>query len=1216
MVTLLLSRATSRPSRSSMRNTTWLFLALPFIGAATAQTAVESLPARWGQASALIDSLFLVQGGKTQGSSGGGYTYSSAPSDAHMYTLDLSSAFSLSSPPWQSVLATSDAPAALAVSFHTISPLNSTSLLLFGGDGSPEVPVQTGNDSAYIVTLGGSTSNRTVTYSPVPSTWSQPTRRIYHTTESNAQGSVYIIGGEKADGSGLIFDQQFNLDTTSSSPTFQLASITPPGSLEGSTSTLLSDGTLLVLGGVDATGQLQSMQNLYAYSTKSSTWAQTSTQAAQNMSTRAPAFPAARRGHVAVSLPNQRVFIHGGASADLSTVYSDAWILDWSVNPPVWTLVNDTGGPGPRFAHSAVAYGRQVLISFGWAGANAAPTGLHIFDASNMTASTSTKGSWSGGSWSTTTYTPDPQVTRSSSSSTSSSSSSTGNGSSTSSGGSSTSTSDDSSSSDSSSSNSSSGNSSSDDSNSGSTDASPSFPTSTSVPNSGDDGNANTDSSGGSSNGAKAGAAVGALLGAGLVVGAGYAAYRHRSLDNYRRYGDGSVGLLGFGSRRNPDDEDYLMEKGFTPDEYDRPYHRSGGGAPLTGGVTFGRKRGRNEAGVWTAGNLGHAMEGSGPHFRERIAILAGRGKRDTQVAPRFDMLADEGESEFRPHNTQSHSHMYDDEDDQADHTRWQDRQLRQHSYAHVDHDDLSSGDIGRLRHENEQIDMRSPFDNRPEELAPTGYAIFGASQGYGKLADRETDAFSDRHSISARSDLETQEGPSSGPSVQSHSTTSKSDAAVSFSKSYDMLSAGGIVSFSDASHGRRSGLANNGMKRSSTWWVRFMGNSIERSASGRFLSGPNAGMPIRDPAPPPQVSELQPITESPRSRNVSEILPQDLFVDSSPTHKNVGMDEMGRRVATHHADGEEYRNHVQQQSLSSNGSARTGASSHFESRLRGMDVIQRVRTGSSRRAQSTRTGSTMSDTDSEPALSRGPTLLRPRNVVNSETSEGIGLEQETPGSVVWRPEDWVHSIGRGGLEGVVEESVDDLNTNVVNVADNDSPAVFSKREKGYRQSNVSETPSITPLTTKRARLNPVMVSPLFPSPSHVSTPSALVVAALGSSVKDKVRAFESQTGSNTTESVCISAWTASMSNAKSATILTTSNDPMPRVGEVRMERMTSTSAASSMTTSSEARRVGRKGHKGQFLTHGLVPKAQLFVANPDHTKYYTSSSDGSIFNP
>ncbi|KAJ1596793.1 hypothetical protein NDA14_007392 [Ustilago hordei] len=1169
MVALLPSRSASIPRATPLtRTTTSLLLTLALISAVSAQTATGSLPARWGQASALVGSLFLVQGGKTQGTTGGGYTYDSAPSDGQMYALDLSSGFPLSSPPWQAVSVEADQIAPPAVSFHTMSPLNSTSLLLFGGDASPMLPIQTRNDSAYLLHLGPSASNRTVNYQTVPTTWNQPMRRLYHTSETNGRGQIVILGGQKADGSQIPLDEQWSIDTSATSPTFQLVSPSPPGSLVGSTSTMLSDGTLLLLGGLNLSGQLQSMQNLYAYSTRSRTWSQTTTTAsssnqtlpARQTSGTSAAFPARRRNHIAVSLPNQRLFIHGGANADLSAVYSDAWILDWSVNPPVWSQLESTGGPGARYSHSAVAYGRQVVISFGWSGANAASTALYVFDASTLLASTSSQGSWSGGSWSSTTYTPDPQVTRPSTPASSSASSSafSSNGSSSSSGGSSTPSSD--------SNNSPNSN--------GSDTSSGSFPTNPGT--SGNHGSAHAD---GASDGAKAGAAIGALLGAGLIVGAGYAAYRRRSLNNYRRYADASVGLLGLGEGRGagPDDDDYLMEKG----EYHPPYHRTeDGGAPLTGGVGYGRKPGRSEGTAWTAANVGHAMEGSGPHFRQRIAILAGRGKRDTHVAPRVDMLADEGDgnSLFRPQHPQEPSHLYNDQDEQdLDSPCWNVHQLREHSYAQVGEEDLSLGDLGRLPHHDDdreamaEHDLCSPFEDRPEESPTQGIALIsGLAHEDGKLADRKVDRYERHSDDDGRSDFDF------GPSIQSHDTASKSDVPSS-SKSYDVLATGGMVSFSDASHGRKS--AQGSMKRSPTWWDRFMGNSLlERTASGRFLTGPNANVPIRDPAPPP-VSGLEAITESPRSRDVSEAnrnQAQDPFADSDQLH----MDQMGRRLPT---QGEElYPSHSQGRSLSSIGSARTNASSHFELRLRGMDVIQRVPTTSSRRTQSTtRTGSTMSDSDSEQALSRGPTLLRPKNVASSEA---LG-EEDTPASLVWRPEHFTHP--QAGLEDLQEEQTEDLAQTSYPAVQSSSPPLSWSRA-GQRKSNLSETPSITPLTTKRARLNRAMVSPLFPSAQPRLTAPAPTVAAPNASVRDKVKAFESQS-STTPENASI--WTASLSSTKSRTFGTTNTETGDRSAEA-MER-----AISPSSTATGSRRGGKKA---KYYTHGLVPKAQLFVANPD----------------
>ncbi len=256
------------------------------------------------------------------------------------------------------------------------------------------------------------------------------------------------------------------------------------------------------------------------------------------------------------------------------------------------------------------------------------------------------------------------------------------------------------------------------------------------------------------------------------------------------------------------------MEKGFIQSDYNRPYHRGDGGvedgAGLTGGFAYGRKRGRTEGSPWTAGNMGHghAMEGSGPHFRERIAILAGRGKRDSHAVPRFDMLADEGDgsSVFTTRRADSINRSYDPDAEELESPTWPQQHLREHSYANIGEgdEDLSSGDIGQYQHDggeaNNELDMYSPFEDRPEQ-AGTGRmsaaaAIVGGG-GYGKLADRDMEgSYDDEHrSHDGRSDIDTHEMPSSGPSVQSHSTASKSDVPSS-SKSYDVLSAGGWFPF------------------------------------------------------------------------------------------------------------------------------------------------------------------------------------------------------------------------------------------------------------------------------------------------------------------------------------------------------------------------------------------------------------------------------------
>ncbi|KAN0063876.1 hypothetical protein ACQY0O_003482 [Thecaphora frezii] len=1253
--------------------------------------------ARWGQASALLSNLLVVQGGKTQGS-GGGYTYTSAPNTADMFVLDLSASFNVSSPPWESVAVNAEGQSAPTVSFHTLSPLRGNSLLLFGGDGSPIVPVQTNNDSAYTAAITGSQGNRTVQYSRADASWQEPMRRIYHTAESDTEGCVWIVGGEKADGSSILLDELWTLNPTESSSLFVKSTAPPPSSLAGASSTLLSDGTLLLLGGLDTTGQLQAMDEIYTFSTVKGTWSKTAASAAADAAAQPAdgsnaAVPVPRRGHVAVSLPDKRVFIQGGANADFSTVYSDAWLLDWSVSPPVWTQLNSTGGPGARYGHAAVAYGRQVVTTFGWSGNGAADNGIHVFDGTSMT--TAGGGSWSGGGWSST-YSPDPDVTLDSSGQggNTGSQSSPGSNTSPASGGSSSSSGTTGNAGDvgqgtsgghggnGSSTSSGSQSSSSDGDGSDDSDAFPAGnPQSTDTP---------TDGQSKSTDGAKVGAAVGVLIGAGLILGAGYAFYRQRSANNNWRRGDGVAGLLGRGSR---DDEDgiFMLEKTSTPYSPDRPYDDdrfSGGGffagqgaaaAADAGGARRVPER-RLDSSPWTAGNIGHAMEGSGPHFRERLALLTGLRQNAASQQPRFDMLADEEDGQnycgvARGRNPPA-THSAEDEDDDAEddaeeRAAWRGEHLLEHSYTAVGHrhgEDLSIGDIAggnaaRFRVDDEYL--TSPFEEvEGRGAAPYGTgllagaaAALGSKRTYERLSN-DASRDEDDNSSDGKSGPPHSSAPQSAQSHTDTSTRSTNTATVSSGTSQDLFSPGGFVSFSDAaSASNRGGLISPfgsrsspspHIRRSPTWWNKFMSNNfLERSASGRLLSGPNAEVPIRDPAQPP---ELDAIAESPT--NFGSRLDDDPFRDgaASAEQKHMmrgstyadGLDEMGRRVAEGSEDGTPFSSYHHGRSLSSLNSNRTATSSQLECQLRNMQVVQRVQTGSSRRSGSARTGSS-SDTDSV-ALSRGPSMLRARNLGPLEENES------TPGSVIWRPEDWTHEEEKDNdeVEVVVAEVADDgradeqrqdtpsprpASSPRIGGGDDQgvqegvqgetmaSPAELRSRlrpsqNKATRRAQVvSETPSITPATTKRARLNPLLTSPLSPAVPK-SSPTIL-----SGSVRDRVLALEKQDAGTTLlpSSPSSKAWSASLGAASVSSLGATSTAASSwTTTSPTSEKRNPLLTLEPLVTTPQRGLDGRKGAtvspdraKSPKLrySHNLVPKAQLFVANPDDRRTSSGSS-------
>lgn len=1309
-----------------------------------------------------MSSLFVVQGGKTQGTTGGGYTYTSGPNSADFLALDLSKEFSAgasSSPPWMAIgptggntaidAASNNTPA--AVSFATLSPISTSSLMLFGGDGSPQVPIQTRNDSLYFIDLiapSGSDANYSASWRRGDDSWSQPMRRVYASSESASDGRYWLVGGERADGSGIVLPESWTVDTSSGNHHFA-ALEAPPGSLVGHTSTFLNDGTLLLLGGQDASGQLQSLESVNAYDTKKNAWRNVSTTSSSGNS------PRPRRGHVAVSLPSQRIFLHGGApDAAMTTALDDAWILDWSHNPPRWSqIAADAEQPSGRFGHSAVAYGRKVAMTFGWTGSNPADTGIYIFDATKL--SMSSDGTVSGAQWSPT-YSPDPDVKKGNSvgSGSGSGSSSTnnpdGNGSSTSSGGGSGGKGD-------------------------SSDSGPSFGSPTDGQNgNGGDGNTGGGNSGdgrkddGPGGAAKAGAVIGAFVAVGLVVAGGYAAYHkyeQRRLTAWR-HGDGSRALLGVadmegGGGGYSNEKAYGQYAAGTRPAGPRSWGRAAGAAaterPIEryGDVVGAQPRDMemaNVAGIrreptvvpiWSPNAVGHAIEGPGPRMRDRLAMLTGLTGWAPQSQPRFDMLADEDDFEGnRPRDDRLQAsnvprsrvdpHYYrrsleDDGNEENEDILGDHEHVREHSYGRVGRFDPADRDAhseaASLASED-RASMDDPFTSSPFEddgghvARPVGPRSFGSRSGVGLLAAAGAAL---GVSSAGRSRLGSDDGHSSNsghvdsimansaPSDQTHRSRAMSSAK-SVAEGDSMTSSAGdssgnnsstrgagLVSFSDAPYhdGRRGSFSRGGsagpaldgprisdsmgsMHRSPTWWGRIMGN-LERTSSGRFTNTPGANNPIRDPAPPPALN-LSTIKESPRSVEPSEDDPfADVIRVHNPSSTNSSLarhatvsvggmgayDELGRK--RHRGNEVEEMQDDSQGAIDSAGyaqhgrsqsslqSMRTTTSSYLEAQLRGMDVVQRTRTISSRRTTSTRR--TGSHNTSEPGSlsSRMGSLHEPGLAEEVEPSQ-----EETPGQIVWQPRDW-HTSARSPpppsagmplssmpeLSSDLDESMDIVAQQGQNDSDQsqeltetslvhspvelacggpdgraylppfESEAPEYAAARHWRGTAIpreaSEVPSITPATTKRARLNPLLISPVNPQPKRTRE------APLTGSVRDRVKEIERKRSADPSllpslpESALPQSPTKKARIGGQASTLREGLQPLDTSAHILGHASASTS---SMDAEPEGKRAmmsplritsplsagaGPTDNPGsKKVQHGLVPRAHISIANPD----------------
>ena len=187
----------------------------------------------------------------------------------------------------------------------------------------------------------------------------EPMRRIRHSA-SFTGGKVWIVGGERADGSGNAFNDHYSFSP--SGPEFvQLPSSSrAPPDIYGHTSLVLPDGRLLVMGGYCAScAALVPMNVVWSLDTTQNppTW--------EMLSVSNQSLPSPRRDFASVTLSNGQVLIHGGGDAQLQTTYSDGWILDTGQNPMVWSSVAALAQLGARKDHFAARAGGYVFFCFG-----------------------------------------------------------------------------------------------------------------------------------------------------------------------------------------------------------------------------------------------------------------------------------------------------------------------------------------------------------------------------------------------------------------------------------------------------------------------------------------------------------------------------------------------------------------------------------------------------------------------------------------------------------------------------------------------------------------------------------------------------------------------------------------------------------------------------------------------------------------------------------
>ncbi|GAA6031350.1 hypothetical protein JCM8097_005613 [Rhodosporidiobolus ruineniae] len=355
---------------------------------------------RWAQAGALLspqdDPTFLVVSGKTTVA---GQTVTSTPSTSSALSLSLSSPIAdLSSPPWTDLSSTG--PISAYGSLVPLSA-SSAAYFGGDATGDSTIAVQTGNDSSWLLSLASSSSSSdftsTWTYESSALWPSQPQRRELAYTASATNGILsraWFFGGQRPDGSGVTFSELWELqlavspddgsvDASSASWAMWSGEGGPPAMHDG-TAVLVPSSTSGALPSIYLVGGAQVEAGTAALAPLDSLWVFTPSDAIGGGSwaevEMGGTVPTARRGHVAVDVGDGKIWIQGGRSLDGATVFSDAAVLDTKAKS--WTATS-AGEQG--WGRSAVMVGETVVLAFGYGVNSPLTTALAIYAPANDT---------------------------------------------------------------------------------------------------------------------------------------------------------------------------------------------------------------------------------------------------------------------------------------------------------------------------------------------------------------------------------------------------------------------------------------------------------------------------------------------------------------------------------------------------------------------------------------------------------------------------------------------------------------------------------------------------------------------------------------------------------------------------------------------------------------------------------------------------------------
>ncbi|KAH7404421.1 hypothetical protein KP509_15G025000 [Ceratopteris richardii] len=243
------------------------------------------------------------------------------------FVLDLSA----SHPEWQHVQVSSPAPSQWG---HTLSCLNGSSLVLFGGCGKEGLL----ND-VFVLNLDEPSPCWREVISAAP-----PLPRSWHSS-CTVDGTTLVVSGGCAD-SGVLLSDTFLLDLMTDKPMWREVTVTyrPPCRL-GHSLFVYGKRKILMFGGLAKSGPLKlRSSDIYKIdqNKKEPKWRYVTGSSMPGGSTPGGRSPPPRLDHVDIALPGGRVLVFGGSIAGMHSA-SEIFLLDRIEENPTWRMLDVAG---------------------------------------------------------------------------------------------------------------------------------------------------------------------------------------------------------------------------------------------------------------------------------------------------------------------------------------------------------------------------------------------------------------------------------------------------------------------------------------------------------------------------------------------------------------------------------------------------------------------------------------------------------------------------------------------------------------------------------------------------------------------------------------------------------------------------------------------------------------------------------------------------------